>query len=327
MKPRALMVTPTLGEKEGCGVGQYGKHWSTALMEAEEFDFDVLYTDSLQETLNAIYNLQPDIVFYMWNRIASGWMENPAIKQIFPKIKHVNICVDTITRQEIVDNFSPEHHNGGFDYLLVCNPTLVGNDRVFVSTRLLPPAPNVPQYKSDIPIIGYHGFALGYKGIHKLAAVVNHEFDECIFRLHMPQSWFMDHDGQETIRRKNEISNIIQKPGIRVEYTHHMMDPQDMVNWLSQNTINCYFYEPSDHAALASSTEYALAARRPIAVTRSSYFGDFLNCNPSVVIYEPHSLKEIIANGIEPLKHLHESYTKENFIKHWSDAVKHFLSL
>jgi hypothetical protein len=326
MKPRALMVTPTLGEKEGCGVGLYGKHWATALLEAEDFDFAVLYTDSMQETLNTIYNLQPDIVFYMWNRIASGWMENPVIKQIFPKIKHVNICVDTITQQEVVDNFSPEQHNGGFDYLLVCNPTLVGNDKVFVSSKLLPPAPTIPEYTGDFPIIGYHGFALGYKGIARLASVINDEFDEAIFRLHMPRSWFMDHYGEETAQRKFEISRIITKPGIKVEYTHHMMEPQEMVNWLSQNSINCYFYDRMDHAALASSTDYALAARRPIAVSRSNYFKDFFTCNPSVVINEPHSLKEIIANGIEPLKHLHESYTKENFIKNWSVAINKIIS-
>jgi hypothetical protein len=81
-----------------------------------------------------------------------------------------------------------------------------------------------------------------------------------------------------------------------------------------------------DHAALASSIDYALAARRPIAVSRSNYFKDFFTCNPSVVINEPHSLKEIIANGIEPLKHLHESYTKENFIKNWSVAINKIIS-
>jgi hypothetical protein len=327
MKPVVLMVTPTLGEKAACGVGLYGRHWATALADLPEHQFNVLYTDSIEETINEIRRLSPSIVFYHWNRIASGWMEHPIFREMFPNIKHVNICVDTVTKQEEVDNFSPEVHNGGFQYLLVNNPMLVGNKNVFVSNKLLPPGPTIPEYTGDLPIIGYHGFAMAYKGIARLASVVNAEFTECIFRLHMPQSWFMDHHGQEIQRRKFEIQQIITKPGIKVEYSHHMMEPQEVVNWLSQNSINCYFYDRMDHAALASATDYALAARKPIAVSRSNYFKDFFACDPSVVINEPYSLKQIMQHGIEPIKHLHQKYSKENFIRNWTDGINHFLSL
>jgi hypothetical protein len=320
------MVTPTLGEKEACGVGLYGKHWASALIDLPNCDFNVLYTDSLEETINKISELSPKIVFYMWNRIASGWMENPVIKHIFPQIKHVNICVDTCANQNIINNFSPELHNGGFQYYLVCNPALVGNERVFISTRLLAPEPTVPHVKSDLPIIGFHGFALPYKGIAKLADTINREFDECVFRLHMPQSWFLDRYGQETAQRKREIESIIKKPGISVEYSHDLLEPQDMVNWLSQNTINCYFCDSIQDSALASSTEYALAAKRPIAVTRSNYFKDFFECSPSVIINEPHTLKEIIQNGFDPLKPLYEKYSRQSFIKDWSFAIEKILS-
>lgn len=325
MKPKALMITPTLGEKEACGIGLYGKLWSDSLLKMDGVNFEVIFTDSIVEAVIKIKDFEPDIVFYMWNRIASDWMSNPNIRSAFPKTKHINIHHDM--NQEMIDNFDINLHNGGFEYAITMNPVLEGNKQVFIANKLLPPGPTIPIVDNPIPVIGYQGFALSYKGIARLAQIVNSEFDECIFRLHMPRSWFLDRDGFETELRKNEIAPLITKPGIKIEYSHDIKNTQELVNWLSQNSINCYFYFNSANSGLASAPDYALAARRPIAVSSSEYFKNFYPCTPSVVIYEPFSLRQIIENGTEPLNELYEAYSEKNFHNDWFNAINYFLGV
>jgi len=325
MKPKVLFVTPTLGEKEACGVGLYGKLWTDVLIKLEKYDFNVLYSDSTIETYETIKNLSPEVVFYMWHGNVNTWMGDPIFRNNFPNIKHVAILFDVQQRE--VDLFNPILHSGGIPYALVPNPTIFGNKRVFVTNKLLPPSPTIDYVESSIPIIGFQGFAFSHKGIARLSKIVNEEFDECIFRLHMPPSWYMDRDGYHINERINEVSNIIKKPNIRVEFSHHMMNTQELVNWLSQNTINCYLYNYPSPAGLASAPDYALSAKRPIAVSNNHMLKNFFHCSPSVVVNEPHTLKEIISNGTKPLEILYNSYSENNFLNDWEKAINHFISI
>jgi len=155
---------------------------------------------------------------------------------------------------------------------------------------------------------------------------VNEEFDKCIFKLHIPPAFYFDRDGRETNQRIDEVRSKITKPGIQLEFTHNMMTTQELVNWLGQNTINCYFYDYPLPAGLASAPDYALAARRPIAVSNNMMLKHFSKCNPSVIINEPYTLKQIISNGVAPLEHLHKAYSKESFLTDWGNAINHFIN-
>jgi hypothetical protein len=323
-KNRVLYVTPTLGKKQACGVGLYGKLWSDALQELPDCEFKVLYTDSLQETYETIEQFSPDVVFYMYHLGITMWMADPILRNTFTKAKHVAILYDI--QQHEVDNFNPEASTGGIPYAIVANPTLQGTNRVVIVNKLLPPSPTLEYKEPQIPIVGFQGFAAYYKGVARLAHTINREFDECVFKLHMPPAYYFDQNGEHINQRINEVRSIITKPGIQVEFSHHMMDTQELVNWLSQNTINCYLYDYEHPAGLASAPDYALAAKRPIAVSNNMMLKNFRSCVPSVILDEPYTLKQIIQNGIEPLKGLHQDYSKESFLQDWRRAIDHFLS-
>ena len=79
-----------------------------------------------------------------------------------------------------------------------------------------------------------------------------------------------------------------------------------------------------DGAGLASSPDYALAAKRPIAVTKSHQLRNFLSISPSICI-EDNSLKDIISFGIEPLKDLYQLYSEENVIKDYELTIEKIL--
>ena len=134
----------------------------------------------------------------------------------------------------------------------------------------------------------------------------------------MPYSYFCDRNGHEAKKRVNEVRSIITKPGIKIEVSHEFLSDEDIIKWLNENTINCYFYDYLPNSGIASSPDYAIAARRPIAVNNSRMLINLHNLSPSIEI-EKSSLKEIINNGITPLLPIYEKYKQENVVRRYED--------
>lgn len=315
MKHRILFVTQTLGDRAACGIGIIGNLLGETLLQHPDYDFDIVYTDTVAGIHEKINQFQPKVVIYNYSPGTSPWIDDPYVKHPYPEIKHVRIMHDM--NQHIASNFHPSLHQG-WEYLLADDNSVVGNDRVFITNRLMPNKPTVQYVQTDRPIIGFQGFGPPHKGIARLAYRVQEEFDEAVLRLHIPCGYFEDlihgFKGSNAYARVQEVKQIITKPGIEVIATHDLLDTQGIVNLLAQNTINCYFYDYLDGCGIASSPDYALAAGRPIALTRSFQFRNFWHI-PEIFI-ENKSIKEIIAQGTSPLEPMYNIYSKENV---WAD--------
>jgi hypothetical protein len=246
-------------------------------------------------------------------------MDHPQMRAPFPNIKHARIMHDM--SQPIADSFRPEA-NHGWQFIIADDPSVKETKHVFTTNRLLPGAPTVSYVEPEKPIIGFQGFGPPHKGIARLAHKVQEEFDEATLRLHIPFGFYEDlihgYKGSNAYARANEVKQIITKPGIDVIITHDLLDTQQIIDLLAQNTINCYFYDYLDGCGLASSPDYALAAKRPIAVTRSHQMRNYWDLEPSVLI-ENSSIKQIIANGTTPLEPLYKAYSKESV---WQDYTR-----
>lgn len=261
-----------------------------------------------------IKQYSPRVIFWLMHQADPWkWMSQ---RPNWPDITHVRIHVDMTQKiiDEICTNSEKMLEHLAFDYIITDDDTLRGNDRVFVVSRTLPKPVEYTERYDPIPIIGTHGFfnPSGGKGLDTLLRKVNEEFDEAIVRVHVIQCYFLK-EGSEREYVHNISKELITKPGIKVEITDNFMSVDELVHWLSQNTINCYFYKYNDGGGIASSPDYALAARRPIALTRSHQMRNFWHI-PDVFI-EDNSLKSIIEKGIKPIEHLHTKYTHENLVK------------
>jgi len=317
MKTKILYVTQSMvGAKAACGIGLMGKLLGETLLQHPEYDFVMLYADSVQEVVSKIQEVNPKIVIYNYSLGSTPWMHDPIMRTQFSHIKHARILHDM--HQGIVNSFHPRYHQG-WEYLIADDPSVVGNDNVFITNRLLPPPPTVKYVEPSKPIIGFQGFGPAHKGIARLAHIVQSQFDEATLRLHIPLGYYVDFGAtNHAYARVKEVNQIITKPGIDVVITHDLLDTQDVVNLLAQNTINCYFYDYLDGAGLASSPDYAIARGRPIAVTRSHQMRHFWNLTPSILI-ENASIQQIINQGTAPLEPLYKAYSKESV---WQDYTR-----
>jgi len=326
MRDKILFVTQTLGHKAACGIGLIGKLLGEALIQHPDYEFGVVFSDSMSDVINIIAQFDPKVVIYNYAPGTTPWMNDPRMRAQFPHIKHARIMHDM--HQGIADAFHPNLHEG-WEYLIADDPSVVGNDHVFITNRLLPDGPTVQYVEPAKPIIGFQGFGPPHKGIARLAHKVQEEFDEATLRFHIPFGYYEDlahgYAGSNAHQRVKEVMSIINKPGIDVVITHDLLETQEIVNLLAQNTINCYFYDYLDGCGIASSPDYALAAKRPIAVTRSHQMRNFWNLTPSVLI-ENSSIKEIIAQGTTPLEPLYQAYSKESVLRDYGVIIQKLIS-
>ena len=82
------------------------------------------------------------------------------------------------------------------------------------------------------------------------------------------------------------------------------------VDWLAESDLNAYLYDETDQGrGIASTTDHALAARRPIALTRTWMFRHLHECQG--IFVESSTLSEIMARGIEPLRSAYAEFSDE----------------
>lgn len=325
MLRKLLFVTQTLGHKQACGIGIIGDLLAETVVDVPNFKVHVLYTDNQDELVKTIHEYQPQVILYNYAPGTTPWLDSFPRESLFPHIKHVKIMHDM--SQQIADAYRPENHHG-WKYVIADDPSVISNSHVFCVNRLMPQKPTTKYVDIGKPIIGSQGFGPIHKGYYRIAQQVVKEFDEALIRLHIPRGYYESLAGADNATMSaNMVRDVVRnsgKSGIEVHITHDFMSKQEIVDMLAQNTINCYFYDYLDQCGLASSPDYALAAGRPIAVTRSHQMRNFWNLSPTVLI-ENSSLREIISNGTAPLEPLYKAYTKENVMLEYSNALTQIL--
>lgn len=320
-RKNVLFITQSIGkdisQKTHCGIGIRGKLTSTILKKSLKYNFIQCFVDNIESICSLIHTYNPEVIIYNYHSMATSWLPNPFISKMpWQDIKNVFIHYDMVQSKVDESVNSP-------NYFITDDDTLNGNTNVFIVGRSMPftlTNKSVPSRQNHIPKIGFQGFCGSNKGIEKLARQVNSEFEEAILRLHMPFSHFGDPEGNNNKIIMNNVRNIITKPGIQIEYSDTFMSDEDIVAFLAENDVNCYFYDYMDGSGIASSPDYAIMARKPIAITKSHMFRHMWDLSPSIII-DNSSLKTIIENGIAPLEPLYKKYNHESVIRSYENIV------
>lgn len=302
------------GEKTFCGIGIRGKLLA-GLLEgySTKYNYIPVYIVTEDELEKAIIEYNPKGVIYNFNKSTLLWILDPTLRLKYPTIKYFFIHYDVTNH--LIANCNPSYFPK-IECLLTENHLLTLPSYIKAITRAQPKVKLIKELPPIIiPTIGFQGFALEYKGLTKLANIINKEFERAIIRLHCIKSEYSDTNNEKFYESLDMISSQITKTniGIKIEMSQSFKTDEELVKWLRENTVNCYFYEDT-LGGLASSPTYGLAAGRPIAITRTNMLQDFWDLTPTIEI-EKTTLKKIISNGIEPLLPLYERNTHENLIK------------
>ncbi|MEO7264351.1 MAG: hypothetical protein ABIW38_05530, partial [Ferruginibacter sp.] len=308
-----------------CGVYDFGKNVFDCIKASQKFDFVKAECSSLNELFAAIETNKPEIIIYNYHPSVLPWITDKVFKGInrnnVSHVKAIQIGIIHEVTQELADNATSYHNkfipgpfnrklNSLFDFYIAADPTLLlKNPFVFKTGRL------IQTYHTEttdpaITTIGSFGFGTPNKGFEDLVARVQEEFDEAIINFNIPTADFDDPQGENARKIAAECRSLIRKPGIQLNINHDFLSQSELLNFLSGNSMNCFFYKDKNGRGISSAVDYALAANKPLAITNCPMFRHVLAYAPEVSI-EKNSLRNILSKGIAPI---------EPCIKEWQPA-------
>lgn len=291
-----------------CGVYQYGYRSAMILEKSEKYNFIYCEIESESELLQSIETHNPGAIIYNYVSATMGWL-NKDILLKFKNILHYGIYHE-----------GTEDLNGGFDKYIMIDSTFADSGNRFSIPRPLFEGYETTSHLPSIPTIGSFGFGFNNKGFEKLVKLVNKEFDEAIIRLHIPFAFYGDSDGAISKSIASACESHVTKPNIKLVITHDFLSDEQVLDFLSGNTINAFLYDDMVGRGLSSVIDYALSVRRPIAITRSHMFRHISNANPSICI-DNTSLHEIMKRNGDELKPYSDWHSNSNLIAKYEQIL------
>jgi SAM-dependent methyltransferase len=300
--PAVLFVSHT---DTACGVYQYGANVAAAIKKSARYTISYVECANEDVFVSAVGRVSPSAIIYNYYQSTLPWLNPFLLGKL--RVPHIGIL------HEVTQASADSASNGLFDYHIAPDPTLLLRNSIVFKTGRLLPTYNRSFPQPLIPTIGSFGFGLDGKGFERLIVKVQDEYDRAIIRLQIPFAKFGDADGKLATSTARRCRELILKPGIRLDLGHDFLSQEQILDFLAQNTLNAFFYDAYEGRGLSSAIDYAMAVRRPIAITNSNMFRHVSRARPSICI-EDSTIERITCNGFAPLSGYYEEWSERNFI-------------
>lgn len=301
--------------EKACGVAQFGLNIEKVLLHSKKFRFVAREPVTETEYRMLLDEYNPDFILWNYYPCTMPWVG----------LDVLNIARSRGLRQATIFHEIPIT---GFDAYIYPDETFERKQKNlslwFPSCRALPeilPYQDRP-FDLDNPVIGSCGFGFANKGHVRLVERVRDEFDTATLKMHIPFAKWGDERGKQAMAVVEWCRNALSgKPGIKLEFSHNFLEASELVRWLAANDLNAFLYDEMPGRGIASTTDFALMANRPIAITRTTMFRHMHDLEPSICV-DDRSLREIMASGVEPLDKMYERNSVEVFCRNIETAVE-----
>ena len=266
---------------------------------SSKYKLDYIEINSNQRQIPLGYNFY----FFNYHPNTMAWIDTSRLRKI-PGII-ITMVLEVLPDDPFV--MCPENHFHGY---CVLDPTIkVKSKKVFVFPRPLETVDSVIEFKeNEIPVIGSFGFATKGKGFHHVVDAVNKEFTKALVRINIPYGDFVP-DSETYAKFLAKVCKERAKDGIEVIVTHEYMSKAKLIEWCSQNTLNCFLYD-RDIQGLAATTDQAIVSERPLAVSKNTTFRHVLRyLSP----YPEMSLQESIKKSASLVQRMKDDWSPEIF--------------
>ena len=308
---RGLLISHS-GQR--CGVYQYGRNLHNVLSSRNEIEWIYQECEGLDQLASVTSASNPDFIVFNFQASTLPWLTVPGVRTL----KRPLFGIYHESNQELADRASNEL----FDFWLCPDPTIIPrNPAVLRVPRFVPPSLPTQPLLPELFTIGSFGFATPTKGFAHLCELVNAQFERASIRLNLPR-----HDRSHIVTPQmsediiKSCRTMITKPGIELLITHEFFDDRQLVEFLASNTLNAFLYSEKQAKGLSSCIDFALAAKRPIAITRSPMFQHLAHLNPSIYV-EDRRLADIAAGQAGQLEELRAAWAYENAAAEWNAAI------
>ncbi len=297
---------------QNCGVYQYGKRFGHALAKAKNHKFIYLELNSQSELESHIQQHAPEVIIYNHVPGTMLWVTPETVQ---------SIRVRGIKQLLIVHNLG---YLNCFDGYLHQDPYFTPVDSTnFSLPRPLPDYEPKPLVSDGILRIGSFGFGFRIKLFEKTCQIVNQQITDrpVEINLHITSSFFCA-GGLDIDNIKQDCRRAITNENIKLNFTHEFISDESLLDFLSRNDLNVFLYHNyPQYNGIASTIDYGLAVRRPLAICKSNMFSHISGVKPSICV-EDLPLMDIIKNGCVPLQDRYEAWSHDKLIEHVSNIVE-----
>lgn len=262
MKVKGLFIN---NAKAQDSIYESGNMVYNCLRLSEQFQLDYVEISQHHPNIPTGYD------FYLFNYHPGtmSWVDTSKLRKLPGLV--LSIVLEVLPGDPFV--LCPDKHFHGY---MVLDPTInIPNRRVFSFLRPLDPVPALPAYQEKaVPVIGSFGFATKGKGFQHVIEAVNKEFDKAIVRINIPFGDFVP-DSEAYSKFLAKTCQERAKAGVEVIVTHDYMSKEALIRWCAENTLNCFLYD-RNMPGLAATTDQAIVAGRPLAVSQNETFRHIL---------------------------------------------------
>ncbi len=289
-----------------CGVHQYGFNVAQTIMKhSKVYTYVYKECNSEREFVSA-FTAQPYVaVIYNYHPSTIGWATQ-SLEKKYSHVPHIGIVHE------------PGWYGTPFKFKVSQDPTFEEEPPYFKQYSR-----NIFDYENTYPepeviTVGSFGFAWADKGFEKMVEQIKKEFTIAKVKLHLPKSHFGDPQGDLGTHVANTCAEMLKGTDISLEVSREWMSLYNLIDWLAQNTINAFFYDYKEGRGISGPPDFAMAARRPMILTRSYMFKHLWDADPSIFI-EDTTIEQVIKTGMKSLhpyydiwseKHLTDDYDR-----------------
>ena len=306
--------------RKQCGIYEFGLNLFESIRLAKKYRFVYLESGNIATLNREIERHRPIAIIYNYHSTTMPWIVESRKDGIYSRIygnDAIQFGIIHSIEQSVADEAEParQHYDGNeelanklFDFYIAPDPTLLlKNPLVFKIGRPLRNYSNTTAVP-EIPVFSSATLATRGKGLEKMIAAVQNEYDVAEIRINIPAADFDEKNiGLEYVE---SCKSIVRKPGIQLKITHEYLDNKDLLDFLAGSTANVFLYEHVGARGISSALDNALVVRRPIVVSNSSMFRHITAANPGVVL-ENTSLKRIVERGFDGLERYLEEWCPE----------------
>jgi hypothetical protein len=270
--------------------------------------------NTLQEYHKAIGKHKPDAVVYNYYPATMPFLD-AFTTNMLPKIKHFGI---------IHDPLDPGFLNGVnqiFDAWIIHDDTApLNHPKKFRTVRPIPRFTRTTKIDYDNISIGTHGFPVSpWKMYDTMAEYINESFDNITINMNLTVATFGG-TLKQAQATASKCQSKITKPGIKLNVTHdYIPGEQGMIDWLSKNTMNIYFYNPGSnpYVGVGASADLAIASQSSLVVN-DSYM--YRHINSRLGSGSNGNIHEFLKNA-DTVKTIYEEWSPERMTNDYKNMI------
>jgi hypothetical protein len=281
-----------------CGVYWYGFRLYNIWKKSNEVNFHYKEVSNIKD-YSTINRADFDIIIYNYHHMTMSWLNSSVL---IKNIKSIGI-------------WHEGPNNVAFNHILDVSTKIPRPIYEDIPTNIESTDTDIIEFinysNESIPIIGSFGFGFDSKGFDKIITKVCNEFDKAIIKLIITTSKFGDIDGSIARKINERCNEFITNKNIELKIINTFLSDNDILYFLSKNTINMFLYDKGQDRGLSSVIDFAFSVNTPVCISNSHMFRHVYNDNISI---EHNSISDCIHSDLKYIYNFREKNSYQNSI-------------